>query len=321
MKKFLVVFLTILALTGATLRGQLRDRPYGPATVTAVDQQLRFDNLEGMGTASVQVVGTFVATFTPACSNDGGTTWVAIEMTDATGSTVTEVTTTGLYTSDTSKCKQFRLRATSYTSGTALLYGNAKMMGGGVSGVGVSGEITGEVTVSNLAQDSSQAATAQSSGPQLMGLCDTTADTVTTGQAQRVRVDCETAAVYTRTVDPCQAEAKTYYVVNISTATTVEIANAVASEFFYICSVNLVAAAAQTIAIGEDDTDGCGSITAGLHGGATATTGWSFATNGGIVLGNGSGTVLKTATAARYLCVITGQVAQISGTVSYVSAP
>ena len=107
----------------------------------------------------------------------------------------------------------------------------------------------------------------------------------------------------------------------MNTATTVEIANAVASQFFYICSVNLVAAAAQTIAIGEDDTDGCGSITAGLHGGATAATGWSFAANGGISLGSGMATVMKTATAARYLCVITGQATQISGTISYVSAP
>jgi hypothetical protein len=142
----------------------------------------------------------------------------------------------------------------------------------------------------------------------------------TTGDYATTNTDA-LGLLWSRFLDPCSGVAKTYYVLNASSAATVEIANSVASEFFYICSVNLVAAAAQTIAIAEDDTDGCGSLTAGLHGGATAATGWSFAANGGIALGNGSSTVMKTSTAARYLCFITGQAAQISGTIAYVSAP
>jgi hypothetical protein len=118
--------------------------------------------------------------------------------------------------------------------------------------------------------------------------------------------------------DPCGG-VKSIHIVNMNTATTVEIANAISGQQFYICSVALVAAAAQTVAIGEDDTDGCGSITAGLHGGATAATGWSFTANGGIALGNGLGTVMRTNTAGRYLCIITGQAQQISGTITYVS--
>ena len=127
--------------------------------------------------------------------------------------------------------------------------------------------------------------------------------------------------LWTRSLDPCSGVAKTYYVVDIATATTVEIANAVASQFFYICSVNLVAGAAQTVVIGEDDTDGCGSLSAGLNGGVTAAEGWSFAANGGIALGNGSSTVMKTSTANRYFCILTGQAQQVSGTIAYVSAP
>lgn len=121
--------------------------------------------------------------------------------------------------------------------------------------------------------------------------------------------------------DPCDGSAKTVHVVNMSTATTVEIANAVSGQFFYICSINLVAAGAQTVAIVEDDTDGVGSPTAGLNGGTTAATGWSFAANGGIALGNGGSTVMKTGTANRYLGIITGQAVQLSGTITYVSAP
>lgn len=120
--------------------------------------------------------------------------------------------------------------------------------------------------------------------------------------------------------DPCQGP-KSWHLVNMSSATTVEIANAAIGKQWYLCSVNLSAHAAQTVAIGVDDTDGCGSITAGLHGGATAATGWSFAANGGIALGNGNGSVMRSATAGLYLCIITGQAAQLSGTISYVSAP
>jgi hypothetical protein len=166
------------------------------------------------------------------------------------------------------------------------------------------------------------AETAGVTGPMVLGVRrDVAASSAgTTGDNATFNSDA-LGLTWTRFLDPCSGVAKTYHIVNMSTATTVEIANAVASQYFYICSVNLVAAAAQTIAIGEDDTDGCGSITAGLHGGATAATGWSFAANGGIALGNGEGTVMKTATAARYLCVITGQAQQISGTIAYVSAP
>jgi len=128
-------------------------------------------------------------------------------------------------------------------------------------------------------------------------------------------------AVYVAHIDPCSYKAKSVFVVNVSTAVSTEIANAVASEFFYICSINLVAAGAQTVAFVEDDTDAIASPTAGLNGGTTAATGWSFAANGGLTLGNGSATVMKTATANRYFGFITGQSAQLSGTVVYVSAP
>lgn len=121
--------------------------------------------------------------------------------------------------------------------------------------------------------------------------------------------------------DPCSGSAKSIHVINTSTATTVEIANAVASQYFYICSINIVVAGAQTVAIVEDDTDGVGSPTAGLHGGTSASTGWSFAANGGISLGNGNGTVMRTGTANRYLGIITGSAVQTSGTITYVSAP
>jgi hypothetical protein len=126
---------------------------------------------------------------------------------------------------------------------------------------------------------------------------------------------------YTRVLDPCSAVAKSYYVVNTTSAATFEIANAVASEFWYICSVNVVVGAAQGLLIASDDTDGCGSITAGLNGGTTAATGFQFAANGGEAAIGGNAAVMKSATANHYLCLLTSTTAQTSGTIAYVSAP
>ncbi len=163
---------------------------------------------------------------------------------------------------------------------------------------------------------------ATSTGPMAGGVRNDTPDSLanTTNEAAPLGLTAS-GALWTATIDPCSYKAKTYYVLNTASAATVEIANAVAGEFWHICSVNLVAAAAQTIAIAADDTDGCGSLTAGLHGGVTAAEGWSFAANGGIALGNGNATVMKSATANHYLCFITGQAARIVGTIAYVSAP
>lgn len=122
--------------------------------------------------------------------------------------------------------------------------------------------------------------------------------------------------------DPCQGP-KTFTAINISSATTTELTASLAgaSTNYYVCSITLVAAAAQTAALVDDDTDNCASVTSGLAGGTSAATGWSFAANGGIAFGNGQGTVFKTNGANRVLCLVTGQAAQISGSISYVAAP
>lgn len=124
----------------------------------------------------------------------------------------------------------------------------------------------------------------------------------------------------TPVTDPCDGAAKTVYVVDISASGTVEIANpAGADTFYYVCSVNLVTLAANNVAIASDDSDNCGSITAGMNGGVTAGEGWNFGANGGIALGNGSGTVMKTATANHALCILTSAATQLSGSITYVS--
>ena len=142
----------------------------------------------------------------------------------------------------------------------------------------------------------------------------------TTGDNATVNTDALGLA-WTRSLDPCSGKAKSYYVVNLAAASVVQVAAAVASEFYYVCEVNLVTAAANNVLIASDDTVACASLTAGLNGGTTAATGWNFAANGGIALGNGDSTVMKTATANHYLCILPSAATQLSGTIAYVSAP
>jgi hypothetical protein len=52
-----------------------------------------------------------------------------------------------------------------------------------------------------------------------------------------------------------------------------------------------------------------------MAGGATAVTGWNFAANGGLALGNGQGVVARTATAADNVCLLVSSTAQVSGTI------
>jgi hypothetical protein len=142
----------------------------------------------------------------------------------------------------------------------------------------------------------------------------------TSGDAATINTDALGLA-WTRFLDPCSGKAKTYFPVDIVTATTTEIANAVASEFFYICAINLFSAGTNNVAIVEDDTDACATPTAGLNGGVTAAEGYNMIAQTGVAFGNGNGSIMKTGTANRYLCIITSAAVQLSGTVVYVSAP
>jgi hypothetical protein len=125
-----------------------------------------------------------------------------------------------------------------------------------------------------------------------------------------------------QSVDPCATRTKQYYRINTATSGNYEIANAVSGEFFYVCAIDIVTTLANSVLIAEDDTDGCGSPSAGVSsGGTTAATGWPFAANGGIAKGTGQAAVLQTTTANRYFCFLMSVSTQTSGTIQYVSAP
>jgi hypothetical protein len=142
------------------------------------------------------------------------------------------------------------------------------------------------------------------------------------GDFSTVNVDA-LGQVWTRQLDPCSGVAKVYVPIDIVTATTTEVVGTAsgASNYIYICSINLVSAGANNVALVEDDTDACASPSAGIAGGVTAAEGWNLAANGGLTQGNGNGSIAKSAAQNRYVCLITSAAVQLSGTIVYALAP
>jgi hypothetical protein len=117
-------------------------------------------------------------------------------------------------------------------------------------------------------------------------------------------------------VDPCQSVTKT--TTAFSQTSIANIITADAAKTNYICSIVIVASAAEVVSVVEDDTSGCGSLTAALAGSTTAANGMSLAANGGFTLGNGESTVLKGSANNRYLCIAQDGADRISGSITWV---
>jgi hypothetical protein len=135
-----------------------------------------------------------------------------------------------------------------------------------------------------------------------------------------------TTAWLVKDADPCSSTAKTFLPISISTATTTEITPSLAgaSTHYYVCSLNLVTAAANNVLVADDDSDGCGSPTSGIFGSdasPAAGEGWNFAANSGIVLGAGASSVGRTSGTNRVICILTSAATQLSGMLVVVAAP
>jgi hypothetical protein len=119
-------------------------------------------------------------------------------------------------------------------------------------------------------------------------------------------------------VDPCKGQTKLY--VSINQTANAQLVAGTASKKIYICSIHVVVAVATNAALVEGTGTVCATGTAGVSGfgGATAATGWNFAANGGIVLGNGDAAVGAEGTSADNLCLFNSGSGQVSGGISYV---
>jgi len=105
--------------------------------------------------------------------------------------------------------------------------------------------------------------------------------------------------------------------VNVSTATTTLIVTGVSGRHVRICSLSLVTAAANNVALISGTGATCGTGTTGMNGGTTAASGWNFAANGGLTQGSGLGAINQTNATGDSVCVITSAATQLSGRLSY----
>lgn len=183
---------------------------------------------------------------------------------------------------------------------------------------------TGTNTIGNLQSDNQEDSGASASGfLSMMGAVRHDA-AASSANADNDNTNINTDALgllWTRHLDPCDGVAKVYVPFSISATTTTQIIAASASNFNYICAVNIVVGAANNVSLVEDNDSACASPSAGMAGGTTAATGWNFAANGGLVMGTGAATVAKTANTNRYSCLMTSGTGQVSGTIAYVQAP
>lgn len=118
--------------------------------------------------------------------------------------------------------------------------------------------------------------------------------------------------------DPC-AQIKNTTVAISQTANTTIIAGTSAKKT-YICSIAIIAGAAETIDIITGTGSACVTTqTAALMGSTTTANGVSLAANGGLTLGNGSATVMGgLGNTADNVCLMQAASSRISGTVTYV---
>jgi len=118
-------------------------------------------------------------------------------------------------------------------------------------------------------------------------------------------------------VDPC--ESGTFTITPISLTASTQIITGTSSVKVYICHIHLVVAAATNVALVEGTGSVCATNIAGMAGGSTAATGWNFAANSGIALGNGKVSVMQAAANAANVCLLLSAANQTSGTVKWVT--
>lgn len=122
------------------------------------------------------------------------------------------------------------------------------------------------------------------------------------------------------TGDPCFFNAKSGAAINLTG--NGQVITGTPGKRTYICSLDLVSGAAQNIALVEGTGATCATNIFGLAGGTTAATGWNLAANGGLVKGNGGGTVYTpiadTNSTGANVCLLLSGAGQTSGQITYV---
>lgn len=123
-------------------------------------------------------------------------------------------------------------------------------------------------------------------------------------------------SAHAQTGDPCFGNLKTLLLINQTTGT--QLLAGTANTKIYLCSIIMISATAQNLALVEGTGTVCATGTAGVTGGSTANTGFNWIANEGLTAGSGVGTLAATATAGNNLCLLQSSTGQVSGVIGVV---
>jgi len=121
------------------------------------------------------------------------------------------------------------------------------------------------------------------------------------------------------TTDPCSLGNKTNVPFTTNGTASVQLVALSGSTTIYVCSLSFVAAAATTIAFTTGTGTACVTGNAAVIGSTTTNiaNSLSFAANGGMTLGNGTGTIAKGAASSEF-CMVNGTNVYVSGNLTYI---
>lgn len=238
--------------------------------------------VDGMASGAITVTGTFVATLQIEGSYDGGTTYSPVSgLLRGSSATTSTITGQAVVSLETAGMTHLRVRATAYTSGTAAV----KMaFSSGTGGV----KILNPVRLTD--GTNTMAVKAASTAP------------ATTDPA---------AVVAISPVPSLTCPNK----VTVSLTASTDLVTFTNSG--YICSIVLIGASAETWGLVEGTGSVCATGITAVLGGTTGTL--SFAANGGFVAVSDRAW-LKTAAAAKHLCLVKSGAGNISGVITYADA-
>lgn len=139
------------------------------------------------------------------------------------------------------------------------------------------------------------------------------------GQATMANSAPVTLASDQAVADPCTFRAKSS--VAISQATSTVLVAASASNRIYVCSLALVAGAAEIVALTQGTGAVCATSADAIIGSTTVANGMSLAANGGLTLGSGNGTVARGPNVNEDVCLLQDGTDRLAGVMTYVLAP
>lgn len=130
------------------------------------------------------------------------------------------------------------------------------------------------------------------------------------------RTSVEAATSYTpKNGDPCVLNLRVTSPINLTASA--QMITGTAGKQTYICSMLLVNAAAQNVALVEGTGAVCATNTIGMAGGNTAATGFNMAVNQALWVDSPGWWSIVTATTGDNVCLLLSGTTQLSGFIQY----